>query len=124
MSSIRGGAAARYGLGGLLLGLALAWGLGGGRMPLARAQASPPTSAEAAGTIAFTSGGPAVGQWLYIVDTRNQAFAVYRIDPQDPKGSVKLEAARQYRWDLKLAEYNNRPPDVAAIESMVGHPRR
>jgi hypothetical protein len=47
---------------------------------------------------------------------------VYRVDPQNPKGSLKLEAARQYRWDLKLAEYNNLPPEVSAIESMVSGP--
>jgi hypothetical protein len=98
--------------------------MGSGHSPLARAQAAPAAGMEASGTIAFTSAGPGTAQWLYIVDTRNQAFAVYRVDPQDPKGSVKLEAARQYRWDLKLTEYNNRPPEVAAIESMVGHPRR
>ncbi len=58
-----------------------------------------------------------------MIDTKAQALAVYRVDPQNPKGSVKLEAARQYRWDLKLAEYNNQPPDVASIESMVGSSR-
>ena len=39
-------------------------------------------------------------------------------------GAVKLEAARQYRWDLKLAEFNNQALEVATIESMVGTPRR
>jgi len=56
---------------------------------------------------------------LYVIDTRSRAFAVYRVDPTNPKGTVKLEAARQYQWDLKLAEYNNQPPEVAAIESTV-----
>ena len=32
---------------------------------------------------------------------------------------MKLEAARHYRWDMKLAEYNNQQPEVAAVESMV-----
>ena len=66
-------------------------------------------------------------QFLYLIDTRARAFAVYRVDPSNPKGTVKLEAARQYQWDLKLAEYNNLPPDVSAIESTVkslGQPGR
>jgi hypothetical protein len=32
---------------------------------------------------------------------------------------VKLEAARQYQWDLKLDEYNNVEPRPSAIESAV-----
>jgi hypothetical protein len=64
------------------------------------------------------------GQLLYIVDTRTQAFAIYRVDARDAKGAVKLEAARQYRWDLRLAEFNNQAPEVATIESMVAAPKR
>ena len=107
---------------GLVSGLAIAWGFGGGGTPsalaLAQGQAAP--SAES-GTIAFTTAGPnGTGQHLYVIDTKSQAFAVYRVDPTDPKGAVKLEAARQYRWDLKLAEFNNQAPEVATIEAMVG----
>jgi len=69
--------------------------------------------------IAITSGAPGSPQFLYLIDTRNQAFALYRVDPQNPKGTVKLEAARQYRYDLKLSEYNNLPPEVSAIEANV-----
>ena len=58
-------------------------------------------------------------QWLYLIDTKSHAFAIYRVDPSNPKGSVKLEAARQYQWDLKLEHYNNQAPEPAAIESMV-----
>jgi hypothetical protein len=118
MSSIRLNALVRYGAPGLLLGLMLAWMLGAGRVGEVRAD--PPRSADAnTGMIAFTSAGPAATQLLYLIDTRNQAFAIYRVDPQNSKGTVKLEAARLYRSDLRLAEYNNLPPEVAAIESMV-----
>jgi hypothetical protein len=106
---------------GVLGGLALAWMFGGGRVPTALAAAAP-APVEANGTLAFTSGVPGQVQWLYLIDTKAQAFAVYSLNPQGTKGTVKLEAARQYRWDLKLAEYNNQPPQVAAIESMVGGP--
>jgi hypothetical protein len=120
MSSVRLGPAARSGFMGLIIGLAIAGYLGSGRPQTARAA----TQSETNGTIAFTTAGQGTAQWLYLVDTRNQSFAVYRVEPQNPKGAVKLEAARQYGWDLKLAEYNNQPPDVAAIESMVGQSKK
>jgi hypothetical protein len=78
-----------------------------------------PTPVEANGTIAFTSPSGGSAQLLYLIDTRSKAFAVYRVDPANLKGTVKLEAARQYQWDLKLSEYNNLPPEVTAIESTV-----
>ena len=116
--------AVRVGVPGVIVGVALSWALGlGGRAPAAQAQAGAPGARpdmSPNGTIAFTT--TAVGanqqslQMLYLVDTRAQAFAIYKVDPQ--KGEVKLEAARPYHWDLKL-QYNNRPPDVSAVEAMV-----
>lgn len=135
----------RYGLPGLALGLALSWSLGDGG-PSARAQVQAqgpsagasipmplpaaergrtlptgPVTADSAatGTIALTAPTGGSAQLLYLIDSRAKAFAVYRVDPANPKGAVKLEAARQYQWDLKLAEYNNQPPEVSAIESTV-----
>lgn len=113
--------AVRSGLLGLALGLAAAWLLARGHSSVLQAQAQPrPT--ETAGTVAFAvnAQAPESGQFLYLVDTKTQAFAVYKINPRDPKGAVKLEGARQYRWDLRLAEFNNQEPQVATIESMVG----
>lgn len=113
------GRSARHGGLGLVAGLALAAMFGGGRVPTVGAQ---PTVAETAGMIALTtqSGGSSPVQWLYLIDTRNRSFAVYCVDPKNPKGAVKLEATRRYEYDLKLAEFNNQAPDVAAIEAMVG----
>jgi len=91
----------------------------------ARGSATPPV--ESFGTVAFSSTAGGNAQFLYLIDPRAHAFAVYRVDPSNPKGTVKLEAARQYQWDLKLAEYNNLPPEVSAIESTVkslGQPGR
>ena len=59
------------------------------------------------------------GQWLFLIDAKSQALAVYRFDPSNPKGSLKLEAARQYEWDLKLEHYNNQAPEPSAIEATV-----
>lgn len=140
----------RYGLPGLVLGLVLAWSVGE-RGPRAQAQGPPgaaiampvpaaergravsnglavtDASASGTGTIALTAPAGGSAQLLYLIDTRSKAFAVYRVDLTSSKGTVKLEAARQYQWDLKLAEYNNAPPEVAAIESTVrslGQPNR
>jgi len=108
-----------YGVPGLALGLAVAW-WAGGRGASAQAQANVP-GAEANGTIAFTSSSGGASQLLYLIDTRSQSFAIYRVDTQAARGagSVKLEAARQYRYDLKLSEYNNLPPEVTSVEAMI-----
>jgi hypothetical protein len=129
------GGVVRYGLPGVLLGLALAaGGRGGGRelwaqnpltapnpMPAGpafeRPRAATAPGGEAGGTIAFTTSGNGAMQLLYLIDTKSQAFAIYRVDSM--KGTVKLDAARQYGWDLKLTAYNNLGPEVTAIESMV-----
>jgi len=136
---------ARFGLPGVILGMAISW-MAGARGPLAEAQTraggeggsqvglpvrAPDAnraqqgqgrllaSGEANGTLAMVTAPPGPAQWLYLIDTKSHAFAIYRLDPTNPKGSVKLEAARQYQWDLKLEHYNNQAPEPAAIESMV-----
>jgi hypothetical protein len=76
-------------------------------------------SGDANGTLALVTSPPGSAQWLYLIDTKSKAFAIYRVDPANPKGSVKLEAARQYQWDLKLEHYNNQAPEPAAIEATV-----
>jgi hypothetical protein len=134
---------ARFGLPGMILGVALSW-MAGTRETTALAQARgggdsgmqgnlPARGAEARGTQQgkLLAGGDANGtlalvtspagsaQWLYLIDMKTRAFAVYRVDPSNPKGALKLEAARQYQWDLKLEHYNNQAPEPAAIEATV-----
>jgi hypothetical protein len=135
----------RYGLPGLVLGIAVCWGAGI-RGPEAAAQsdrggttvaqtgqarssdgarAQPVrqgTTGEANGTLAMITGstnGSGQTQWLYLIDTKSRSFALYRIDPMNPKGIVKLEASRQYEWDLKLEHYNNQAPEPDAIKATV-----
>jgi len=127
---------ARYGVPGLLLGLALMGGMGGGRVPQAQAQnlaggekarQAAAAGGESTGTIAFTTNVGGVAQLLYLVDTKSRSFAIYRVEPTNPEGAVKLEAVRQYQWDLRLLEYNNQKPEVASVESSIktlGHPTR
>ena len=130
--------AARYGLPGVILGIGLAW-VSGARGPEVAAQtgSGAPRAASSGSTEANRSGGqrPVAGgevngtlalittsgpsQWLYLVDTKDHAFALYRIDPTNTKGVVKLEASRQYKWDLKLEHYNNQAPEPDAIKATV-----
>jgi hypothetical protein len=138
----------RYGLPGMVLGVALCW-VAGTRGPEASAQtergagsagqtsgtarssegtrvqpARQNTVGETNGTLALITGsagsaGQSQSQWLYLIDTKSRSFALYRIDPSNPKGIVKLEASRQYEWDLKLEHYNNQPPEPDAIKATV-----
>jgi hypothetical protein len=133
---------ARYGVPGLILGFAMAWWTGT-RGPEVQAQtdggsrttkASPPASSattksqgprtlaggDSSGTLALiTSSLNGPQQWLYLIDTKDRSFALYRVDPTNTKGIVKLEASRQYRWDLKLEHYNNQAPEPDAIKATV-----
>jgi hypothetical protein len=133
----------RFGLPGLVLGLALSWVMGtrgpevsaqtgSGPVPPAptgrpgrpaeatRSQASKAiVSGETGGTLALLTNAVGPAQWLYLIDTKKRAFAVYRIDPTNSKGTVKLEASRQYRWDLELEQFNNSEPAPSEIEAMV-----
>jgi len=119
---------ARYGLPGLLLGLVMASGGRGGRelwaqAPIPHATPAQPapdrarSGGEAGDTIAFTTNANGSAQLLYLIDTRTRAFVIYRVDTT--KGTVKLDVARQYGWDMKLTAFNNLDPQVTAIESMV-----
>jgi hypothetical protein len=141
---------ARFGLPGLALGIVIAWcanfrgepaaaeqtqgvsarsaspGSGGSNRPEAAKPQSAKTVAgnDPAGTMALITNSTGPVQWLYLIDTKQKSFAIYRIDPNNPKGSVKLEASRKYRWDLELDEYNNQglePSDVEARVKALAH---
>jgi hypothetical protein len=152
MSAQINGGLVRYGLPGLVLGLAVSW-MSGARGPVAvaqtplggnaGAQAGPTSrgsepgralqgqlpgkvlaSGDSNGTLAMVASPAGSTQWLYLVDTKSKAIAIYRLDPTNSKGALKLEAARQYQWDLKLEHYNNQAPEPAAIEGIVTNPAR
>jgi len=131
--------AVRFGLPGLMLGLAMAWGLMGDR-GLSAQSATPTVNVndrlratavgDGSGLLAFTTSAPGAtgpAQLLYLIDSRNHAFSIYRIDPSNSKGMIRLEAARQYQWDLKLSKYNNdgiQPEDIEAALRAGGLPKR
>jgi hypothetical protein len=136
----------RFGLPGMALGILATWGwaLMGERAaaqgPGAASRAgsggsvqgrpSPATSAPPAkGTVTGEAGGimalvcnpsgTGPAQWLYLIDTKKRAFAIYRVDPTNPQGCVKLEASRQFRWDLDLDQYNNQGLEPADVKARV-----
>lgn len=140
------GGLTRFGLPGLVLGIGLAW-CWGFRGEQAAAQGTPapgrqaqsggsaarsgettrarssksPVAVESAGIVALIANSPTNVpiQWLYLIDTQKRAFAIYRFDPTNPKGSVKLEASRQFRWDLDLDQYNNQGLEPADVKARV-----
>jgi hypothetical protein len=65
------------------------------------------------------TGLPGESQWLTLVNPETQSLAVYRFEPNNPRGSLKLEAVRHFRWDMMLTEYQNQPPEVSSVESMT-----
>jgi hypothetical protein len=135
----------RFGLPGMALGILATWGwaLMGERAaaqgPGAASRAgsggsvqgrpSPPSGqsskaavmGEAGGILALVSSPQGTGpaQWLYLIDTKKRAFAIYRVDPTNPQGCVKLEASRQFRWDLDLDQYNNQGLEPADVKARV-----
>jgi hypothetical protein len=136
----------RFGLPGMALGMVVTWGwaivgdraaaqgpgttsrpASGGSMqgrPMPSAGAQPAKGAavgEAGGILALVSSPQGTGpaQWLYLIDTKKRAFAIYRVDPTNPQGCVKLEASRQFRWDLDLDQYNNQGLEPADVKARV-----
>lgn len=125
--------AARFGGPGVLLGLALAWLIGGQRGlaqgdPQRRSDRLRPAAivpaGESSGISAIISplqpGSPvATAQLLYLIDTKARAFAIYQIDPAQGKSTIKLQGVRQFHWDLQLGEWNNHEPQVQEVEAAV-----
>ncbi len=136
----------RFGLPGMALGMLMTWGwailgdqaaaqgpgpttrpVSGGTtqgrsvQPAGGQSAKGTTAGEAGGILAMISSpqGSGPAQWLYLIDTKKRSFAIYRVDPTNPQGCVKLEASRQFRWDLDLDQYNNQGLEPADVKARV-----
>ena len=120
----------------LLNGVALGWIMASSSSQPSEARAQGPgvssafrgesSGGDGSGVFAFTNPLGPNGSRLFLIDTRAQTLVVYRIGSEGAgltPGTLKLESVRNYRWDLKLSEYNNMDPAVGAIESMVNSGR-
>ncbi|NNM87702.1 MAG: hypothetical protein HKL95_04195 [Phycisphaerae bacterium] len=54
---------------------------------------------------------------LVLVDRRQRVFCVYRF--LESASRLRLVAARDYRYDLRLHDYNNTAPTPAQVKAMV-----
>lgn len=106
-----------FGLPALVLGLLLGWYAVGGSQ--VQAQNNPPGKSGPleGSTLAFTTGALGSEQRLFLIDTKKQVFAIYKVDV---KGLIRLESARNYQADMELSEFNNAEPKVATIRESVG----
>ncbi len=106
----------RFGLPGLLLGVAGCWFVSNG--PKVAAQATTPLRAGSndGSTIAMTTGALGAEQRLYLIDTKKQTFAIYKIDKD---GWIELLSVRRYQADMELSEFNNKKPTVSEIQETV-----
>lgn len=56
---------------------------------------------------------------MVVVDTHRQVFCVYRL--LEGASRLRLIAARNFRYDLRLKDFNNTAPTPAQIKTMVEH---
>lgn len=103
----------------LIAGLAVGWGLSSRPSTALVAQQATPANVGQGQLTTQITGQPGQTQWLTLVNPATQSLAVYRFEPNNPRGVLKLEAVRHFRWDMMLSEFQNLPPEVSAVESMT-----
>lgn len=69
------------------------------------------------GVIAFSTPAPDGANLVTVIDSRQRAMAVYRIDALT--GKIKLLSARNITWDLQLMQLNSESPQPQDIRSMT-----
>jgi hypothetical protein len=106
----------RIGLPGLFLGVALCWVVSNGRQVAAQATNPVRSGTNDGSTIAMTTGTLGAEQRLYLIDTKKQTFAIYKIDKE---GWIELLSVRRYQADMELSEFNNKKPTVSEIQETV-----
>ena len=67
--------------------------------------------------IALPAAGADKSQVLTVIDPRQQAMCVYRIDLTN--GKIALMSVRNIRWDLQMTEFNGVNPLPQEIRSQL-----
>jgi hypothetical protein len=52
-----------------------------------------------------------------IVDPEQRVMSVYEVDRDS--GAISLRSVRNFTWDLRLEEFNSKPPSPREIRAMV-----
>jgi hypothetical protein len=56
-------------------------------------------------------------QMLVVIDPRQQALGVYRVELSS--GKIALQSVRNIRWDLQMIQFNNENPLPQEIRSLL-----
>ena len=81
-----------------------------------RAPSQAPVGNEA-GMIALTSPSADNATLVTVVDARQRALAVYRVDSLS--GKIKLLSVRNLQWDLQMVHLNSESPSPQEIRSLL-----
>ena len=81
-----------------------------------RAPSPNPVGSEG-GLIALTSPSADNGVLVTVVDARQRALAVYRVDSLT--GKIKLLSVRNVQWDLQMVHLNSESPSPQEIRSLL-----
>lgn len=75
-----------------------------------------PQGAVGNATMALVTGVPSVSQDepIFLVDSRNEVICVYEFNPGTRKFGLK--AARSYKYDKELEEFQNERPSVKDVK--------
>lgn len=86
-------------------------------LPAAYAQQQPAPIAGGGGLFLMPA-QLAANRWgCYIMDIDTQVLAAYEYTPGDH--NIRLVAAREFRWDRRLKQYNTEAPTPAEVKRLV-----
>lgn len=91
--------------------------------PVAVAQAPAAQQAAGGGVFAVSAQITSGTYGIYLVDPANGTMALYEWLPSPRQPKLRLLAARNYRFDLQLDEYNTEP-SPREIQDLVSQARR
>jgi hypothetical protein len=100
----------------LVVAAAATWDSTGSAAFAQRAPSQPPMGTEA-GMIALTTPSADNATLVTLVDPRQRAMAVYRVDSLS--GKIKLLSVRNVQWDLQMLHLNSESPLPPEIRSLL-----